>query len=235
MASYPLPVRPMDGAMVLEEAQVHELLDIVGDESKVTLQKLSYNEHFKVTLDPELLSAARRSTTDSALTGFIGKHPYWFNDHVYHDRIAHLDFVALVYNQNPDAVPAVRVQSENLLQRLPLRAEDRSLKYQHAIQEIVDNGRGMLLLYPEDGRGKGFSALFLEQSLVDQGIAKDNAEAVELLGCRDEMRDFRSLATLIRHHYPEQPIKLLLGSAGSGSVAGLRAHGVEIADTVLLK
>lgn len=235
MASYPLPVRPTEGVMVLDTKQLNALTSLLGSSEGMHIEPFDGQRKFKVELSADLLASARADGRSAALVNFIATHPYWFNDHVYHDRISHLDYVALTYDANPSATPLVRVQSENLFSRFPLRAEDRSTKYQNAVQEIIENGRGMLLLYPEDGKGKGFSALFLEKFLMHHQQSRNHNEAIGNLGIQNDRRDFQSIAALIGHHYPNEGVKLLLGSAESGSVEALKSYGIAVDGAVLVK
>ncbi|MCB0332265.1 MAG: GTP cyclohydrolase II RibA [Bdellovibrionales bacterium] len=215
-ASYPLPIRPMEGALVLSPEDFYALQDLQaeGEAPLVhSVEGLSFGK-FRVQLTEAALKMMQEDPK-SSLAQFVGHRPHWFNDHIYHDSVTGLDFVALTYAERDDIVPLVRVHSENLLDRFPLADEDETTKYQQSIDAIVSHGRGMLLLYPEDGRGKGFSSTFLERRLVEEGHATNSTEASQMLGLGDDRRDYDALAQLILHHCPEGRIRLIFTSQAS--------------------
>jgi 3,4-dihydroxy 2-butanone 4-phosphate synthase/GTP cyclohydrolase II len=235
MASYPLPIRPRVGFLMLEAEQLNQLSEILGGVERLSITALTNQRKFKVEIDKDLLVPKSAHGSNSELIEFVGRHPYWFNDHVYHDRISGLDYVALTYETDPRATPIIRVHSESLFGRFPLKENGGSLKYELAIQEIVENGRGMLLLYPEDGRGKGFSALFLEKYLAHRElVGPNNGDAVDMLGCSTDERDFLSIAALVRHHYPDGTVRLLLGGTSNYAELALQKNGVQIVETRIL-
>ncbi len=217
-ASYPLPIRPLRGVLVLAPEDFYALQELQDDNTigaKViqSADSLGYGK-FRVQLTDEAIELIHREPS-SPLAQFVGHNPHWFNDHIYHDSVTGLDYVALTYEERDDIVPLIRVHSENLLDRFPLADEDETTKYQRSIDEIVAHGRGMLLLYPEDGRGKGFSSTFLERRLIEEGYASDSSQAAQMLGLADDHRDYDALGQLILHHYPEQEIKLIFSSPAS--------------------
>lgn len=216
-ASYPLPIRPLPGVLVLDPKQVGELYSIqsnLGVSLIQNMETLSYGK-FHIQLDANLTNAKLEENAHGPLAKIIGANPHWFNTHVYRDSIAGLDYVTLEYNVAPLAAPIVRVHSENLLDRFPSSDTTDTSKYQRSIDTIVKNGRGLLLLYPEDGRGKGLSGTFLERMLVAKGAARNSSEASAILGTEDDRRDYAAIAKLVRHHYPHDNITLLFSSTDS--------------------
>lgn len=57
--------------------------------------------------------------------------PYWFRVHVYFDVVTTQDFVVLTHGPRPSAFdrPIVRLHSESLFDRLPLRDARQRAKY----------------------------------------------------------------------------------------------------------
>ncbi len=160
-----------------------------------------------VEFDPSILEAVGPEKQE--LSRFIAKHPYWFNDHIYHDSASCRDFVVLEHCKVEREMPLVRVQSESYLQRFPLAPEERSTSYQRSVQAIVENGNGLVVLYPEDGGGHGFGAAFLQERFMREGHADSKEAAADLIGITQDARDYKALALLVKHHYGDGPVRLV--------------------------
>jgi hypothetical protein len=87
-----------------------------------------------------------------------------------------------------------------------------------------------------------FSSVFLEQQLVQRGLAANSVEAAALLGLRPEARDYLPIARLISHHYGVGPVQLLLRERHRTAPTTLtmtlfdemRACGIELVDPIYL-
>ena len=56
--------------------------------------------------------------------------PHWFKAHVYYDIITHQDLIVLQYgNIDKNNSPIVRIQSESILDRFPLKVKINKTKY----------------------------------------------------------------------------------------------------------
>lgn len=244
-ASYPLPVRPKHSSVVIPAENALGFEKMLKGEPDVIegIRPLSDTRDLvRVEMNPERLRELRRDGAHNVIDACLADTPYWFNDHVYHDQISQLDFVVLEYSRETakDRIPLVRIQSESLLSRFPL-AEDRgSSVYAAAVQRIVEHGRGLVLLYPEDGRGNGIAAVWKERELIESGRAKNVEEACEILGIPLDDRDYRPVARLIKHHYGTGPIDLIFGSrdgvANNGALlkalaeVGIRVNNMNSVD-----
>ncbi len=212
-ATYPLPIRPPEGMLLIPASAVEAFKGLVmsasGEESASSLVgefPLSSGEVL-VEFDPSTLEAVGPEKQE--LSRFIAKHPYWFNDHIYHDSASCRDFVVLEHCKVEREMPLVRVQSESYLQRFPLAPEERSTSYQRSVQAIVENGNGLVVLYPEDGGGHGFGAAFLQERFMREGHADSKEAAADLIGITQDARDYKALALLVKHHYGDGPVRLV--------------------------
>jgi len=74
--------------------------------------------------------------------------------HVYYDIQTSSDLVVLEYKdcRNPKRPPLVRIHSESIFSRFPLRASSYKRKYHNSIESIIKHGVGMVVLMYHDGR-----------------------------------------------------------------------------------
>ena len=52
--------------------------------------------------------------------------------------------------------PVVRIQSESLLDRFPLKHTDYKNNYKEALMQSANNGYGIIVIFYHDGLGHGF-------------------------------------------------------------------------------
>jgi 3,4-dihydroxy 2-butanone 4-phosphate synthase/GTP cyclohydrolase II len=240
-ASYPLPLRPTDGKLVLNPEQTARLKQIerqIGEDVVLDAVALAHGK-FGVQLDQEKVAALVAADIDSPLAHFIAENPHWFNDHIYRDSKQQWDYVVLTHETDPKQIPLVRVHSESLFERFPLHDDVRSRKYEQSVQKIAEHGKGMIILYPEDGRGKGFGLAYMEKRLVEKGEAGNTEEAAALLGVQPDMRHYEAVAQLIRHHYGTGPIHLIHSSpeqmaTKANLYEALTRHGVQPSEAIFL-
>lgn len=62
-------------------------------------------------------------------------------------------------------VPIVRVQSESILDRFPLKHTNFKDTYRKSITRIIKNGYGVIIMISQDGLGHGFGNLILNRSI----------------------------------------------------------------------
>lgn len=68
----------------------------------------------------------------------------------------HQDYLVLKYGSpENNEVPIVRIQSENIFNRFPLVDRLYAERYERALDYIIRNGYGLILIFYNDGRGAG--------------------------------------------------------------------------------
>lgn len=145
-------------------------------------------------------------------------NPYWFKVNMYYDIASHCDYIVLTYGDLENKVPLVRIHSESLFNRFPLRTKTYREKYKHSLSEIVKNQSGIVVLLYHDGRGAGLGTYILNQTenALKTGIPIDS-------------RDYSALAMLLDHHLPKKKLKLLYsGSSRVYLKEALEKQGLEI-------
>ena len=73
------------------------------------------------------------------------------------------DYVILEYKRQNNLEPLVRIHSESIFNRFPLKELEYRKVYQKAILEIVRHGYGYVALFYQDGRGHGLGAYVLDK------------------------------------------------------------------------
>jgi 3,4-dihydroxy 2-butanone 4-phosphate synthase/GTP cyclohydrolase II len=243
-ASYPLPVRALNGEYLLERSAVDELKGILlatGSTLRVLNSRQLSADRVRVQLDPEQLRKIALQPSGSAVAEFLRRHASWFEAHVYHDTFSRLDHVVLEFGQRGatrDITPLVRIQPESILRRFPLK--ERSSIYEESLRLIMERGRGFVVVYPEDGRGHGVAAVFKEQQLLQSGLVKSPAEAAEVLGIKGENRDYLPIGRLIRRHCSGGAVQFILREASQHAahyvelVADLHRRGTEVREPLVV-
>ncbi|MGD1925554.1 MAG: GTP cyclohydrolase II, partial [Paracoccaceae bacterium] len=99
-----------------------------------------------------------------------------------------------------------------------------------AMQQIADEGAGVLLYMNQEGRGIGLANKMRAYALQDQGY--DTVEANHRLGFEDDERDFRLGAEILKA-LGFSSVRLMTNNPGK--IAMMQASGVEVAERVPLK
>ena len=173
------------------------------------------DNRFFVRIDPEALSAHRKHTPDDPIFDLITA-PYWFRVHVYYDIVTSQDFVVLTHGHpRVHDVPVVRLHSDSLFNRFPLRTVTNRDKMKHSVKHIVNYGVGAMLLVYNDGRGAGFGAYAADRMMTETGQALSSNEAYRKLGIDYDSRDYDASFTLLKHHIPNEKIQMVMNSPGS--------------------
>jgi 3,4-dihydroxy 2-butanone 4-phosphate synthase/GTP cyclohydrolase II len=222
MARYYLPVRPVDGQIVLE---VEALSKIAGNQSIeeflhahktycMRYRFLRKNRLLVQVNEPELrqLCAADPEHPLAALLIL----PYWFHVHVYFDLVSGTDYVVLTYgNAEIYDVPVVRIHSESIFNRFPVTDMDNKKKYCHSLLEIVRYGTGVIVLSYHDGRGAGFGAHAIDRMMKEQGTSFSSTESYRQLGVDYDQRDYDGLMTVLKEHLNGNKIQIVMNSPNS--------------------
>jgi 3,4-dihydroxy 2-butanone 4-phosphate synthase/GTP cyclohydrolase II len=94
-----------------------------------------------------------------------------------------------------------------------------------AMQQIVEEGRGVLLYLDQEGRGIGLVHKIRAYALQDQGI--DTVEANERLGFSADIRDYRAGLQILRH-LGVKTTRLL--SNNPKKLAGVTGEGLSVSE-----
>ncbi len=235
-SSYFLPIRPVDNEIVLTRGQFakipagHPLMDgsraIAGD-------------RVLVRVDCTNLVAHRRQHPEDPVAELLST-PYWFRVHVYYDVVTSQEFVVLVHGK-PDAaaVPVVRLHSDSLFNRFPLRTVANRDKLQQSVKHIVEHGHGLLLLLHNDGRGAGFGAFATDQMMTQRGEAVSTDEAYQKIGVGYDSRDYDASMLLLRQHLAHGRIHMVMNSPESlvrkpEYAEALHRNGIDVEKWIFL-
>ncbi len=221
-ASYLLPMKPVDNDILLTEAQFQELFQkpaidryMAGPRPLVLGYQLVRGQRFFVKIDPANLAAFTREHPQDPIVDLLTT-PYWFRVHVYYDIVTSQDFVVLTHGQaQPADIPVVRLHSESLFNRFPLRTVENRDKLKQTVKHIVTYGTGALLLLYNDGRGAGFGAYATDLMLTEAGRTENTDDAYKLLGVEYDSRDYHAAVLLLRHHLPGGKIQMVMNSPDS--------------------
>jgi len=175
----------------------------------------------------------QRDVPDDPITDLLTT-PYWFRVHVHFDIVTSQEFVVLTYGKPVlYDVPIVRLQSESLLNRLPLVSMDNRNKFKRSVQNIVHYGVGAVFLLYFDGRGAGFGAYATDRMLTEQKAAFSSDEAYRRIGVGYDSRDYDSIMRLVKHHFPSGKIQMVMNSPASlvkkkEYATALNDHGIDV-------
>lgn len=221
-ASYFLPMKPVDNDILLTELQFRELFGkgsidryMAGPNPLVLGYRVIRDNRFFVKISPDALAAHRKDNPDDPILDLITT-PYWFRVHVYYDIVTSQDFVVLTHG-HPRIydIPVVRLHSESLFNRFPLRVVSNRDKMKESVKYIVTYGVGAMLLVYNDGRGAGFGAYAADRMMTESNQALSSDEAYRKLGIDYDSRDYDASFTLLKHHIPNEKIQMVMNSPGS--------------------
>ncbi|OIR03631.1 GTP cyclohydrolase-2 [mine drainage metagenome] len=245
-ASYFLPVRPVDDDILLSEETFNELFKqrgaeqhMAGPEPLVQGYQLIRGNRFLVRVNADHLAAFRKANPQDPI-GELLSTPYWFRVHVYYDIVTNQDFVVLTHGR-PCAsdIPVVRIQSESLFNRFPLRTVENRDKFMQTMKHIVTYGSGAVLLLHNDGRGAGFGAYATDRMLTETHRAASTDEAYRVLGVDYDSRDYDACVLLLKQHLPGGKIQMVMNSPDSlvsktEYAEALKKHRIDVERWIFL-
>jgi 3,4-dihydroxy 2-butanone 4-phosphate synthase/GTP cyclohydrolase II len=238
-ASYFLPVKQVGDEALLTDAQFKKLTPAHRKFIR-SHTPLREGRHL-VKIVPDALAAHQRAhfgdadagDADAAGTDALAA-PYWFRAHVYYDVVTSQEYVVLTHGTpRPGDIPVVRLHSEALFNRFPLRTAANRDKMKQSVKHIITHGVGALLLLHNDGRGAGFGAYATDLMMTQTGQARDSDEAYRKLGISYDSRDYDAAMLLLKHHIPNEKIQMVMNSPDSlvkknEYIAALNVHAIDV-------
>jgi len=245
-ASYFLPMKPVDNDILLTEAQFKDLFQkksidryMAGPKPLVLGYQLIRENRFFVKIDTDSITAFKKENPTDPIVDLLTT-PYWFRVHVYYDVVTSQEFVVLTHG-TPRIydIPVVRVHSESLFNRFPLRTVENRDKMKMSVKHIVSYGVGAMLLLYNDGRGAGFGAYATDRMMSESGQVLSSDEAYRKLGVGYDSRDYDASMLLLRHHIPNEKIQMIMNSPASlvkksEYAAALNAHKIDVDKWIFL-
>ncbi len=221
-ASYFLPMKPVDNDILLTETEFTALNTsgaleryMAGPAPLILAYRVIRDHRVFVRINPDALAAHRKQQPDDPIFDLITT-PYWFRVHVYYDIVTSQDFVVLTHGHpRHHDIPVVRLHSESLFNRFPLRQLTNRDKMKESVKHIVTYGAGAMLLVYNDGRGAGFGAHAADRMMTESNQALSSDEAYRKLGIEYDSRDYDAAFTLLKHHIPNEKIQMVMNSPGS--------------------
>lgn len=245
-ASYFLPMQPVDDEILLNDEQYRRLFaeksldEHLGDEHPlITAGTPLRGNRYLVRIHSENLQAHADAAPDDPLVDLLTT-PYWFRVHVYYDIVTSQEFVILTHGtpRNHD-VPVVRLHSESLFNRFPLRTAENREKFKQSVKHIVDYGVGAIQLIYNDGRGAGFGAYATDLMLTEAGLAHSSDEAYRQIGVDYDSRDYEASMVLLKQHLPGEKIQMVMNSPDSlvkktEYALALQKHQIDVDNWIFL-
>ena len=221
-ASYFLPMKPVDNDILVTESQFKELFQhdgltryTSGSHPLVLGYQAIRGNRFFVKISVDNLNYFKRDNPTDPILDLLTT-PYWFRVHVYYDIVTSQDYVVLTHGK-PEIydLPVVRLHSESLFNRFPLRTVENRDKMKISVKHIVTYGVGAMLLLHNDGRGAGFGAYATDLMMTGSNQAFSSDEAYRKLGVGYDSRDYDASILLLRHHIPNEKIQMVMNSPAS--------------------
>ena len=155
-----------------------------------------------------------------------------FNLHLYRSKVDGSHHLALVKGViSPDQPTLVRVHSECLTGDVfGSRRCDCGNQMHAALQQISDEGKGVLVYMRQEGRGIGLAAKLHAYKLQEEGL--DTVEANAKLGFASDLRDY-GLGAQILFDLGVRQFRFLTNNPKK--VIGLEGYGLEMIEQVPIR
>ncbi|MCF3651982.1 GTP cyclohydrolase [Synoicihabitans lomoniglobus] len=221
-ASYFLPMKPVDDDVLLNAEEFQSIFgekkieDYIAEENPlVTNYQLIRGNRFLVRIHAKNLKAYQDAHPDDPIVDLLTT-PYWFRVHVYYDIVTSQEFVILTHGKaRIYDIPVVRLHSESLFNRFPLRTVENRDKFKQSVKHIIHYGVGVIQLLYNDGRGAGFGAYATDLMLSETGMALSSDEAYRRIGVGYDSRDYEASVSLLKQHVPNLKIQMVMNSPSS--------------------
>lgn len=221
-ASYFLPMKPVDNDVLLNAEEFKAIFsdkrieDYMAEANPLVRDfKLIRGNRFFIRIDARNLKAYQDANPDDPIVDLLTT-PYWFRVHVYYDIVTSQEFVILTHgNARTYDIPVVRLHSESLFNRFPLRTVENRDKLKQSVKHIVQYGVGVIQLIYNDGRGAGFGAYATDLMLTQSSKALSSEEAYKRIGVSYDSRDYEASVALLKQHVPNGKIQMVMNSPSS--------------------
>ena len=192
------------------------MMDIMPEEEKRQLKIENIGKRFFVQF-PIIQSIQKY--------GELAVKPYWFQAHVFYDVAHSTDYIVLTHGFDVDGAqgvePIVRIQSESIFDRFPLKTKEYKQRYKDTVKAIVRRGKGLIMILYNDGRGTGLGHRILDMAGIESGITKEN-------------RDFVAVSKLLKLFLNEKPFQLFGGiTSYKGLKMAMTKEGLDISSIFL--
>ncbi|MHB0957007.1 MAG: GTP cyclohydrolase II [Pirellulaceae bacterium] len=212
-----------------------EILDEHGDRaSRAQLLEIAERHHLEIISIEELIAHRRLSeklvsrVSETALPTRYGKFKLVIYGVKYEEDVP----VALVLGDvsSGERLPLVRMHSScftgDLISSLRCDCGDQ---LRMALEMISQEGVGVLVYLPQEGRGIGLAEKIKAYALQDEGL--DTVEANHALGHKADMRDY-GIGIQILKDLGLQKIRLLTNNPKKTEAFSLRSYDLEVVDQV---
>lgn len=217
-----------------------EILDEQGDRaSREQLLEIADRHHLEIISIEELIAHRRLSeklvnrVTEAALPTRYGKFRIVIYGVKYEEDVPVafvLGDVAHADGTDTERIPLVRMHSScftgDLINSLRCDCGDQ---LRMALDMIGQEGQGVLVYLPQEGRGIGLAEKIKAYALQDQGL--DTVEANHALGHKADMRDY-GIGIQILKDLGLRKIRLLTNNPKKTEAFSLRSYDLEVVDQV---
>lgn len=176
VSSYFLPIKPVWNIVNVDS----ECLKQIPIKSIIEKQFVFDTNSYCVKVDENVI-------IEKQLT-----NPYWFHVDVFYDIVTHHDYIVLRYGDCTKKTPVVRIHSESIFNRFPMTDRTYKRRYKKALEYIIKNGCGMIVILYNDGRGSGLGNFVLNNTPFNEQQKNMQIDRRDYQGAISLMKTFLS-------------------------------------------